>query len=465
MGIFTSENIIDFGFTQIENLFITQYMLMADEVAVKTYLLAWHMVSMDARASVITNAALASKIGVTIEEIVMAWKFWEKKGLVKLSNYKHYHNNFQDDLNETSELTKLMRANNTLEFDIEFLSIRKKFIEKLDAVGQDPASKYSPAKKLDFYEQAEANLELVDYIEQLIRRPIQPHEREKLFSFVEQSTHDLEMIKFAFNYAYSNNKLNKRGSWNYVYRMLENWEKDKIYTIELAQEHIYKRSSVYKFAIDIEKITGTTGTADVFSDMIQRWKDEYEYSPALIENICKYLRKVRSNIVAQTVDDFVKDVYHMGVRTLEDFERYILTVNYARALMKDITVWINIDEMYKNLKRWYERYGYGMDTIRYILLSEKKKRGNLTPFMLDDLLEEAYNNGVKNKDDYDAYVMSLNATSVDKQKSQSNRNGYSNSYTNTMKTNKFGEFSQRTDIDLDKLVKEHNKKMATIQEK
>src|SRR5665647_1279462 len=76
---------IDFGSTQIENIFINDFMPTAKGNYVKIYLLAYKYAKDN--EDTFTNETLSKNLGLSLTEVDEAWKYWEEQGLIKLINY------------------------------------------------------------------------------------------------------------------------------------------------------------------------------------------------------------------------------------------------------------------------------------------------------------------------------------------------------------------------------------------
>ncbi|WLR43706.1 DnaD domain-containing protein [Bacillus carboniphilus] len=83
-------------------------------------------------------------------------------------------------------------------------------------------------------EQEEGNLYKI--FEQEFARPLSPFESETLSIWIDQDHHDVEMIKAALREAVLSGKVNFR----YIDRILFDWKKNGITTIEQARQHAKK---------------------------------------------------------------------------------------------------------------------------------------------------------------------------------------------------------------------------------
>ncbi|MBP6492325.1 MAG: hypothetical protein KA282_05055, partial [Clostridia bacterium] len=69
--------------TNVENIFINEYMTQAPGEYVKVYLFAMMYADFDMR---MTNETIAKHLSMDDEDVLKAWTYWEKMGVVK----KHY---------------------------------------------------------------------------------------------------------------------------------------------------------------------------------------------------------------------------------------------------------------------------------------------------------------------------------------------------------------------------------------
>ncbi|HCO19405.1 MAG TPA: primosomal replication protein N, partial [Tissierellales bacterium] len=104
MGFKLETTDMDLGDTPIENIFLNDFMPMANGTYVKVYLLGYKYAH-DRDASLeLTNQTIARHLDVPLEDVLRAWDFWENKGIVEKSG--------EDDVN----------------YQIKFLSLKQLYI-------------------------------------------------------------------------------------------------------------------------------------------------------------------------------------------------------------------------------------------------------------------------------------------------------------------------------------------------
>ncbi|WP_430886188.1 DnaD domain protein [Fusibacter sp. JL216-2] len=429
MGLFVSSKTFDFGTTEVENLFITDFMMMADGTAIKTYLLGLHYLRNMNGVQDLSNRKLATHMNVSLDDVVRAWQFWEKLGLVQLSESGEDPN----------------------EFDITFVPIRQKYLDN-NYVTVDKAKiqkatvkrAVSP-ERLTVFERNEENRRLRQYVEGRVQRELQLKELIGLYEFVEDIGLGYEVVKFGFDYAQQLGKLNRRGSFNYVYRVLEGWKGAGIQTIEEAENHIEMRSAKYRFAYDLERIIGASGSANALTKLIDKWKKKYDYDEIFIKTVAEYLRSTRTKLVPITLDDYFKELHGKNIKTIEEFKTYLSAGEYYYGLMKATGIWVPVELMRSELKKWHEDYGYGKEMIRHILIEQKKRKTRLTLAGAETVLKEAHNLGIKSIEEYNRHLASKPGY------------GKKESGAGPVKKGNFGKFAQRDKSSLGKLVKSARK--------
>ena len=74
---------MDLGDTPIENIFINDYMPMANGTYVKVYLLGFKYAHDRDENIEVTNMTIAKHLNIPLEDVLGAWDFWEEKGIIK----------------------------------------------------------------------------------------------------------------------------------------------------------------------------------------------------------------------------------------------------------------------------------------------------------------------------------------------------------------------------------------------
>jgi len=94
--------------TEVENLFISEYMIAAPGDFVKVYLFALMYTDLEQD---ITNETIAKQLDLQIEEVLKAWTYWEGLGIVK-KNYMNPEDKFRYQI-ELLNLKELVYGKNS----------------------------------------------------------------------------------------------------------------------------------------------------------------------------------------------------------------------------------------------------------------------------------------------------------------------------------------------------------------
>ena len=74
---------MDLGDTPIENIFINDFMPMANGTYVKVYLLGYKYAHDRDEKIEVNNQIIAKHLEIPLEDVLRAWDFWESKGIIK----------------------------------------------------------------------------------------------------------------------------------------------------------------------------------------------------------------------------------------------------------------------------------------------------------------------------------------------------------------------------------------------
>jgi DnaD/phage-associated family protein len=273
MGFFKQVVNLDLGEIAIENIFINDFMPMANGTFVKVYLIGYKYAT---DATEVSNNTIAKHLNVSIEDVINAWNFWEEKGIIKIH---------ENDL-----------ENNPSDFDIEFFSLRQRVSnEQRYTRNQDV---------LLAMEDNEGIRKMFRELNEIVHRELQPPEKLKVLNIIERYNMDPKVITQAFKYSVEK-KSNK--NINYISAILRNWYDDGIVTFRDLEEHFNKNTERYQFYKKVYLTLGYSNNLVSAGDkeVIDKWLDTYHLDEALIVDILKEASKKTSNININYVDSFV----------------------------------------------------------------------------------------------------------------------------------------------------------------
>ncbi len=283
----------DLGETSIENIFINDFMPMADGTSVKVYLLAFkHAQNQETKK--LTHKLLAKHLNIPIEDVLRAWDFWESKGIIK----KH---TTEDD------------------YDVEFLSLRQLIAKGIYS------TKSRVVQKKEF---SSSNLDLIEAnkkpeirkmfyeIDQIMRRQLVPNERVTVLDWIYKQNIHIEIIVKAFRYCVENRNVKHI---NYIASVVRGWHDKGILTLEDLDEHFEKNNSHYNSYKTIYRTLGYANKLPSAGDkeIMDIWLDQYKLDIDFIVKILTESSKRTSNINMNYVNRAIENLYNDNITTLE----------------------------------------------------------------------------------------------------------------------------------------------------
>lgn len=296
MGFFKQTTDFDLGETSIENIFISDFMPMADGTAVKVYLLGFKY-SQELNHKKVTHTTLAKHLNIPLEDVLRSWEFWANKGIIK-------------------------KVDNGDDFDIEFLSLRQ-----LVAKGM-----YQNKKQTQV--QAKSNINLIEAgknpdikkmfynIDQIMRRALVPNEKNVILDWIYEKQIDMDLIVAAFKYCVEERKVKHI---NYISSVIRGWHDQGILNIEDLDEHFARSQSHYKYYKTIYK---TLGYANKFpsagdKEIMDIWLNDYQLEIEFIVRVLTETSKRTSNINMNYMHKAMSSLFNQKITTLEAYEAYL----------------------------------------------------------------------------------------------------------------------------------------------
>lgn len=298
---FKSGRIKDFYLltTDVENIFINEYMPAAPGDYVKVYLYALLYAKQDLE---MTHEKLARELEISLETVDEAWNYWAKMGAVKIVNRKP-------------------RAS-MLGYDIEFVNLRELMYGGMSPAGEVAAQEEEPAeekkKKLSDFDAEDIlcrdNMqEVFSFAENLKGRPLSAKEMKSIASWHDDYGIDEDLIKKAVEYCFERDKTSIR----YLEAVIREWHELGIKTAEEADAHtekLTKRFGDYKrimYALGIVSRTASDGEKKI----IDRWLDEMGFSMERILDACQRTVGIANpnvNYVNKILENWKKDAAVYG---------------------------------------------------------------------------------------------------------------------------------------------------------
>jgi len=191
------KSIIQPGVTPIENMFLDNYLPIVDEISLKVYLFLYKRL-FGSYKSELSIKCIAEELRFSEVQIMNALKYWENNQLLDYT------------LDEKGSVEKIEFVNNFALYagGVYDGNVEEKVIEK---------------PMID-------NKEYFTKIEKITGLSLKPHEITKIVEHIEETTHGMDLVYRAYEYAKSEGK---SMSVDYVIGILRAWKRDNnILTVE-----------------------------------------------------------------------------------------------------------------------------------------------------------------------------------------------------------------------------------------
>ncbi|WP_432405795.1 DnaD domain-containing protein [Wukongibacter sp. M2B1] len=294
---------IDFGQTPIENIFINDFMPMADGTYVKVYLLGYKYAADRDENIIVDNNTIAKHLNIPLVDVLKAWEFWDKIGIIKK------HTKDTDDEND---------------FVVEFLSLRQLYIDNNYDLKNAPKSEKAPSSKdrvCSPDDLIEANKvpeikNMFYQIDQLMRRQLTVNERTTVLEWIYNFNMDPDIIIKAFEYSIEKRKVK---SIRYIGGIIRSWYDSGLISIDKLEEHLESSGRKYMF---YDKIFKTLGfgfrqPSKAEKEVMDIWIDKWEFSLDMILKACENSKKT-SNPSINYINSILLAWKNDGLKTPEE---------------------------------------------------------------------------------------------------------------------------------------------------
>lgn len=267
--------------TEVENIFINEYMPQAPGDYVKVYLYALLYAKQEID---ITHRSLATQLGLTEEDVDLAWKYWENMGVVK----------------------REISSNAPMDYDVVFVNLRE-----LMYAGPAPMPQQTTEQAKGLC--AGDLKELFDYVENLKGKPVSAKEMQEIASWSNELSVSTEVIKKAFEHCYGKNKTQLK----YIGAVIREWTERGITTEAQAEEYLEmsgKRFGDYKRILNSLGVVGRMAT-DGEKEMMDKWFDEMGFSVERILDACHKTVGIQNpnvNYVNKILENWKKEAASFG---------------------------------------------------------------------------------------------------------------------------------------------------------
>ena len=294
---------IDLGDTPVENIFLNDYMPMADGTYVKVYLLGYKYANDKDYNIEVNNETISKHLNIPLSDVLMAWDFWEKKGIIK----KH--------VKDTED---------KYDYKVEFLNLKQLYIKNnyrpITSKNVMPGNKTYSASVEDLVEanKIPSIQDMFNSISYIIRRPLVPNEKRKILEWVYNYNMNPDIIVKA--YFYATEKKGKKNV-NYVEGIIRNWYDMNITNIEALNEHFKTNDERFYRYERIMKALGFNFRLPTEPEMktMDKWFNDWKFTVDVILKACENTKKT-SNPNFNYIDKILSSWFEKGVKNIEDIK-------------------------------------------------------------------------------------------------------------------------------------------------
>ena len=274
--------------TDVENLFINEYLPGAPGEYVKVYLYGLLYAQL---GSDMTHREMETQLGLSEKTLEDAWNYWEKMGVIKKIPEK---------------------GNNVLNFDIEYVNLREEMYGNFHTEGGTESVSAEKAKEpVGNKPLYDVELKkLFDRTELILGRPLSPAESGEIASWISQEGATPALIEAAFDYCCRRGKANV----NYVCKVVLEWNSKGLKKEPEIQEYISnldERQGTYRKILNSLGLSRNATQAE--KKMIDYWIDELGFNTERILSACdktislaspnlRYVNKVLENWAEEATD-------------------------------------------------------------------------------------------------------------------------------------------------------------------
>ena len=289
---------MDLGDTPIENIFLNDYMPMANGTYVKVYLLGYKYANDKDSNIIVNNKTIAKHLQIPLEDVLGAWDFWEEKGII---------------VKEDEE--------DKVNYKVKFLNLKQLLIKNnLNVFNREEEYKKVELEHKDFLEAnrmpiINAMFNSIDYI---MRRQTAPMEKKRVLSWMHNYNMNPDVIEKAFFYAVESKGIKKI---NYVEGIIRQWYDEGLTTLDSVIERFKTQDErFYRYNKVMKSLgLGHKGINDGDLKIIDKWFDSYKYTMELILKGCERSSNI-SNVTVKYIDGVISSWYSKGIKTVEDIE-------------------------------------------------------------------------------------------------------------------------------------------------
>ena len=289
---------MDLGDTPIENIFINDYMPMANGTYVKVYLLGYKYAHDKDEKIEVTNMTISKHLEIPLEDVLRAWDFWEEKGII---------------VKEQNE--------DKVNYKVKFLNLKQLYIKNninMFKQKEEPKKEHKYSTK-DLIEANQIPIinNMFNSIDYIMRRQTSPAEKKLVLEWIHSFNMNPDVIEKAFFYAVEQKGIRKI---NYVEGIIRNWYDQGLTNLDAVIEMFKDTDEKFYRYQKVMKSLGLHNRPIKKDEMqmIDKWFDEYKFSMEIVLAGCDTDKNAKPSV--KYVNGTLTNWFEKGVKTVEDID-------------------------------------------------------------------------------------------------------------------------------------------------
>lgn len=243
---------------------------------------------------------VAKALGILESDVVRAWQYWEKKGVVSLS--------YNSEADQT-------------DFSVTFSSDFSSFVKEED--GENEAENQKPAYKLSDVtaerKKDRALSEMYTLAETILAKPLTQNDILTLYSLYDWLGLPVEVILMIIEHSVSLGKKSMR----YIETVAISWSENGITTPEAATEYLSSYENAGKMKRRFKKLLGISGRdlTDTEAGLLATWSDKMGFSDDMIRLAYEKTVMNTGKVAFNYMNSILKDWAEKGIKNPADTEK------------------------------------------------------------------------------------------------------------------------------------------------
>lgn len=358
---FSSQAVIN-GKTEVDNIFINDYLPYASENAVKVYLYGLYKCS-NASAYDNTLESFSKVLKISEEDILEIFKFWEEQGLVQILN--------------------------VVPVEIRYIPVKN----VLNGVKKFKEDKYK-----DF------NLKVQEIIS---GRMINPVEFSEYYSLIESLHIEPEALLMIIKYCA--NLKGENVGYKYILTVAKNWAYENVHTVSEVEERLISYEAYSDEMKQLLKAMGIKRFAYVEEkDLLLKWKTKFEFTFETILFVAKMQKKSIKSLNFEKLDEILTKYFENHLQSEVEIENFENRKQEFFDLAKDVvktlgTYYSDLSPVVDNYIREWKNFGFDDDAI-LVVANLCFKSSIKTLENMDVKIKKFYKLGLVSKEAIEEYL-------------------------------------------------------------